>query len=66
MVAIGNDDELQRTRRAPSQAGPFGGTAGAASQLNRQLTLWRPCNRRHLSHPYGGGLSLENRPDQNY
>ncbi len=50
MTAIGNDDELKWTGRAPSKARPAGGVVCPLGQSCCQLDLRRPGDHSYLAH----------------
>jgi hypothetical protein len=52
MTSTGDNNELERTGRATSQARPLRCLAGTFSQPKREITLRWPCNSSNLTHPH--------------
>ncbi len=56
---VGRDDEAERLRVTPAEAGPLGGAVGDPGELDRERALGRPRDDGHAPDLPGGRSPLE-------
>jgi hypothetical protein len=63
-AAVGNYDEPEGSRVAPTESWPVGGAVGGASELEGDGPLGGPGDSRHPAHLDGGRCALEEKGER--